>query len=80
MFCKQLFFKGLLAWQENIDIQPVINQYKAATYMCAYFSKSEDETSETMKLSKLQNLMFITPSRGGLRLGAESQMAQGQFA
>ena len=33
----------------NIDIQPVFNHYKAVTYMCAYFSKSEDEVSEAMK-------------------------------
>ena len=38
-----------MAWQANIDIQPVFNHYKAVTYMCAYFSKSEDETSEAMK-------------------------------
>ena len=38
-----------MAWEATLDIQPVINQYKAVTYMCAYFSKSEDETSEAMK-------------------------------
>ena len=37
------------AWKANIDIQPVFNHYKAVTYMCAYFSKAEDETSEAMK-------------------------------
>ena len=37
-----------MTWQANIDIQPVFNHYKAVTYMCAYFSKSEDETSEAM--------------------------------
>ena len=42
------FAEGLLAWQANIDIQPVINHYKAVAYMCAYFSKSEDESSEAM--------------------------------
>ena len=40
--------EGLFASQANIDIQPVINHYKAVAYMCAYFSKSEDESSETM--------------------------------
>ena len=38
-----------MAWKANIDIQPVFNHYKAVTYMCAYFSKFEDETSEAMK-------------------------------
>ena len=30
-------------------MQRVFNQEKAVTYMCAYFSKAEDETSEAMK-------------------------------
>ena len=38
-----------MAWKANMDIQPVFNHYKAVTYICAYFSKSEDETSEAMK-------------------------------
>ena len=38
-----------MAWKANMDIQPVFNHYKAVTYMCAYLSKSEDETSEAMK-------------------------------
>ena len=48
-FINNYFEEGLMAWQANIDIQPVFNHYKAVTYMCAYFSKSEDETSEAMK-------------------------------
>ena len=39
---------GLLAWEDNIDIQPVFNHYKAVSYMCAYLSKSEDECSQAM--------------------------------
>ena len=39
----------LQAWTANIDIQSVLNNYKAVTYMCAYFSKTENETSETIK-------------------------------
>ena len=48
-FVNNYFDEGLSAWKANIDIQPVFNHYKAVTYMCAYFSKSEDETSEAMK-------------------------------
>ena len=48
-FVNNYFNEGLLAWKANIDIQPVINHYKAVAYMCAYFSKSEDEASEAMK-------------------------------
>ena len=48
-FVNNYFDEGLMAWKANVDIQPVFNRYKAVTYMCAYFSKSEDETSEAMK-------------------------------
>ena len=48
-FINGYFVEGLQAWKANIDIQPVFNHYKAVTYMCAYFSKVEDETSEAMK-------------------------------
>ena len=48
-FVNNYFDEGLIAWKANIDIQPVFNHYKAVTYMCAYFSKSEDEVSEAMK-------------------------------
>ena len=44
-FVNNYFESGLLAWQANMDIQPVFNEYKAVTYMCSYFSKSEDECS-----------------------------------
>ena len=39
----------LKAWQVNIDLQPVHNDYKSVSYMIAYFSKSENSTSEAMK-------------------------------
>ena len=48
-FVNNYFDEGLLAWKANIDLQPVFTHYKAVTYMCAYFSKSEDETSEAIK-------------------------------
>ena len=48
-FINNFFIDGLKGWKANIDIQPVFNHYKAVTYMCAYISKSEDETSEAMK-------------------------------
>ena len=48
------------AIQCNIDLQPVYNYYKAVSYMTAYFSKSENSTSEAMKQTvekiKRQNL------------------------
>uniref|UniRef100_A0A7M5V9S6 ATP-dependent DNA helicase n=2 Tax=Clytia hemisphaerica TaxID=252671 RepID=A0A7M5V9S6_9CNID len=47
-FVNNYFTEGLKAWQANLDIQPVFNYYKAATYMCAYLSKSEDEVSHAM--------------------------------
>ena len=42
------FAEGFLACQANIDIQTVINNYKAVAYMCAYFSNSENESSSEM--------------------------------
>ena len=48
-FVNNYFAEGLMAWQANIDIQPVINHYKAVAYMCAYFSKCEDEASKAME-------------------------------
>ena len=48
-FINNFFIERLQVWKSNIDIQPVVNHYKAVTCMSAYFSKSEDETSEAMK-------------------------------
>ena len=38
-----------MAWETNLDIQPVLGYYKAVSYMCTYLSKSEDESFEAMK-------------------------------
>ena len=48
-FTNNYFEEELLAWEANIDIQPVLDYYKAVAYMCAYLSKSEDESTEAMK-------------------------------
>ena len=48
-FINNFFEESLQAWQANIDIQPVFNHYTSVTYMCAYFFKTENETSEAMK-------------------------------
>ena len=50
-FVNNYFTDGLLAWEANIDIQPVFNHYKAVAYMCAYLSKSEDECSQAISQS-----------------------------
>ena len=47
-FVKNHFESSTLAWEVNIDIQPVINHYKAVSYMCAYLSKIKDECSNAM--------------------------------
>ena len=47
-FVNNYFRTGLLAWEANLDIQPVFNHYKAVTYMCAYLSKTEDECSHAI--------------------------------
>ena len=48
-FVNNYFDIGLLAWEANIDIQPVFNYYKAITYICSYLSKEEDECSQAVK-------------------------------
>lgn len=54
-FVNNYFSEGILAWQANIDLQPVFNHYKAITYMCKYLSKSEDECSRAMKQALLES-------------------------
>ena len=41
-FVNNYFDFGLKAWQANMDIHSVFNEYKAVTYMCQYFSKTEE--------------------------------------
>ena len=48
-FVNNYFDIGLLAWEANIEIQPVFNYHKAVTYVCSYLSKEEDECSQAMK-------------------------------
>ena len=48
-FVNNYFDFGLKAWQANMDIQSVFNDYKAVAYMCQYFSKTEDQCSQAMK-------------------------------
>ena len=46
----------MLAWEANIDIQPVFDYYKAVTYVCSYLSKQQDECSETMEKAFKESL------------------------
>ena len=48
-FVNNYFQAGLLAWEANMDIQPVFNEYKAIAYMCAYLSKSEVTCTAAMR-------------------------------
>ena len=48
-FINNYFMEGLKSWKTSIDIQAVFNHYKAFAYMSAYFSHTEDETSEAME-------------------------------
>ena len=45
------FDAGLKDWRAIMDIQPVFNEYKAATYMymCQYFAEIQDQCSQAMK-------------------------------
>ena len=55
-FVNNYFRCGLLAWEANMDIQPVFNHYKAVSYMCAYLSKREDECSQAMREAVKESL------------------------
>ena len=48
-FVNNYFDVGLKAWQANMDIQLDFNEYKAVTYMCQFFSKTENRCSQAMK-------------------------------
>ena len=48
-FVNNYFDVGPIAWEENIDIQPVFNYCKIITYMRGYLSKEENECSQAMK-------------------------------
>ena len=40
-FIDKHFEDGLIAWEANLDIQLVLDYYKAVSYMCAYLSKQK---------------------------------------
>ena len=51
---------GSKAWQANMDIQPVFNEYRAVAYMCQYFSKTEDRRSQAMKQAAKEAFEYNT--------------------
>ncbi|XP_057292445.1 uncharacterized protein LOC130621150 [Hydractinia symbiolongicarpus] len=62
-FVNNYFAVGLLAWKANLDLQPVFNYYKAVSYMCSYFSKSENESSLAMKKAAEESENLNLPDR-----------------
>ena len=55
-FVNNYFHIGLLAWDANMDIQPVFDYYRAVTYMCSYLLKKDDEYSQAMKQAFKESL------------------------
>ena len=51
-FVNIYFCDRLMNCEANMNIQTVLNHYKAVAYMCAYLSKSENEYSVATKLAK----------------------------
>ena len=45
-FVNNYFSNGVLSWEANLDIQPVLNHYKALAYMHSYLSNSEKTISK----------------------------------
>ena len=66
-FVNNNFDIGLLAWEANIDIQPVFDHYKAVTYICSYLSEQEDECSQAMKQDLKEPLEKIAGSNGQMK-------------
>ena len=59
------FSEGMLPWEANSEIKPAFNHYKAIVYLCAYLSKSEDESRQTMgqaaqKIRLTKNWIIMT--------------------
>ena len=48
-FVSNYFDSYLKAWQANMGRQLVFHEYKAVTYMCQCFSKTEHQCSQAMK-------------------------------
>ena len=71
-FVNNYFKSGLLAWQANRHTQPVFNEYKAVTYMCSYFLKSEDECSLSIRQAATEafknNLSNYKTMQGTIRV------------
>ena len=55
-FVNNYFKAGLSAWEANMDIQPVFNEYKAVAYMCAYLSKTENSCTLAMSQAVTESL------------------------
>ena len=51
-FVNDNFDIQLKAWEANMDIQAVFNEYKAVRYMCQYVSETEDQCFQAMKQSE----------------------------
>ena len=55
-FVNNYFQLGLKSWDANMDIQPVINEYKVISYMCVYLSKTEDSCSNAIKQALTESI------------------------
>ena len=44
-FVNNYFYDWLMAWEANMDIEPVFNHYKAVAYVCLFVKISCNETS-----------------------------------
>ena len=46
---------GLLAWQANMDVQPVLDPYACIMYIVSYITKDEREMGELLKAAKKEH-------------------------
>ena len=66
-FVNNCFRIDLLAWEANLDIQPVFNHYKAVIYMCVYLSKAEDGDSNAVNQTFKESISLNLTSYNQLK-------------
>lgn len=66
-FINNYFTAGLKAFKANIDIQPVFSYFQCVAYMCAYFSKTEDGCSESLRKATKEVVNQSLDTKNALR-------------
>ena len=63
-----------------MDVKPVFNEYKAVTYMCQYFSKAEDQCSQTMQQAAKKAFEINTHHHDTIKTIAKACLSNREFS